>query len=76
MKENPYLIFCPECGKTICYRCAKIEDNIESEMESCDNADMRYIRRQSRARRLHLAAYDHRFVGENDHSILVMRLTV
>lgn len=76
MKENPYAIFCPECGKTICYVCAKIDDNIAAEMDCCDNADMKYIRRQQRRRKLHLAAYDHKYIGENDHSTLVMRMTL
>ena len=76
MKENPFAIFCPECGKTICYVCAKIDDNINAEMEACDYADMKYIRRQQRRLRIHLATFDHKYIGANDHSTIVMRLTV
>lgn len=72
MTENPYLIFCPECGKTICYVCAKIDDNIAAEVDGY--GDVQYIRRQSRRRKRHLEAYDHAFVGANDHSVLVMRM--
>lgn len=74
LKENPFAIFCPECGKTICYVCAKIDDNIAAEMDGCDSADMSYIRRQNRRRRAHLTAYDHAYIGENDQSTIVMRL--
>jgi predicted RNA-binding Zn-ribbon protein involved in translation (DUF1610 family) len=74
MKENPYAIYCPECGKTICYRCEKIEQNIASEMDACDDADRHYIQRQQRLLKAHKAEYDHRWIGENDRSLLVMRL--
>lgn len=76
MKENPWLIFCPECGKTICARCILLQQRIDEEMEACDYADMKYIRRQSRAKRLHLETYDHKYAGANDHSTLVMRLVL
>ena len=75
-QANPFLIFCPECGKTLCYLCAKIEDNIAAEMDACDYADMSYINRQWRRKRAHLARFDHSHVGENDHSQLIMRITL
>ena len=58
LRENPYLIFCPECGVTHCYVCAKYSDMLD-DMDGYDQSDMPYIRRKCRERRKHLATYDH-----------------
>lgn len=75
LKANPYLVWCDECGATLCFKCLQYEEAIACEMEACDYADMRFIRRKGRERRKHLATYDHSWIGQ-DKPLITMRLNV
>ncbi len=57
-RDNPYLIVCPCCFRTICYRCTKLQDSIaEGGFDS-----NRELQQANYVLRKHKRDYDHRSV--------------
>ena len=76
LKDNPYEVWCPECGKSFCFICARYDMNNNGDGFGSDEEMLRYYRGVRARRKKHMATFDHRYLGDNDHSAVLFRVSL
>lgn len=72
--RNPYVIYCPHCGETICAKCEQYEAQA-MELSDCE-ADRKFAAGMYDRRRRHLERYDHSGVTQDAGTFLSLGLNL
>jgi hypothetical protein len=74
LKDNPYEVWCPECGKTLCAICERYDMLAQPDGFADNETMLRYMRGLRARRKKHLATFDHSYSGDNDTSTNLGRI--